>query len=127
MRFLPSFHLGIPTNHAEETVRFYRALGFTEVTKEPHAAIPVYFLRNGDLMIEVYELREELPHCTGAIDHLCVDVDDLDAARALVEQCGFPYAQETEEFLPYWEHGIRFFKVFGPNGETVEICQKLTQ
>ena len=23
----------------------------------------------------------------------------------------------------FWEHGIRYFNVYGPNGETIEFCQ----
>ena len=34
-------------------------------------------------------------------------------------------AQAEIRFLPFWERGVRFFILEGPNGEKVELIQKL--
>ena len=30
---------------------------------------------------------------------------------------------EIQHIDSFWEHGIRYFNVYGPNGETIEFCQ----
>ena len=30
---------------------------------------------------------------------------------------------EIQHIDGFWEHGIRYFNVYGPNGETIEFCQ----
>ena len=41
--------------------------------------------------------------------------------------CNEKYTVITEgiEKLPFWENGVKFFMIKGPNEERIEFCQKL--
>lgn len=38
---------------------------------------------------------------------------------------GFSMLDTKIQFLPFWEHGVKFFTVLGPNEEKVEFSQHL--
>ena len=38
---------------------------------------------------------------------------------------GLPMYQAEIQFLPFWERGVRFFILRGPNEERVELIQQL--
>lgn len=61
----------------------------------------------------------------GAIDHLALDVDDIESAWEEVRTAGLAPLEDAIQFLPFWENGVRFFNLLGPNGETVEFSQRL--
>ena len=61
----------------------------------------------------------------GAIAHICVDVDDIEATLEAVKAAGLKPINDEIEFLPFWEKGVRFFKVLDPNNAPVEFCQIL--
>ena len=61
----------------------------------------------------------------GAIDHLALDVDDIESAWEEVRMAGLAPLEDAIQFLPFWENGVRFFNLLGPNGETVEFSQRL--
>ena len=42
-----------------------------------------------------------------------------------IQHIGLPTMGDEIEFLPFWEKGVRFFKVLGPNHEPVEFSQIL--
>ena len=80
------------------------------------------FMEKGGLVIEIYEAEEgeKLP---GAIDHIALDVEDLDALHAYAVEKGFNIVEEGS--LPFWDNGIRYFTVLGPNNEKVEFSEML--
>ena len=119
-------HIGIPTQDFQKTVKFFESLGFCEVlrTEVSESHQPVSFLKNGNLMMEVYA-SEKTAGETGAIDHIALDVKDIDAAYKAILQKGLILQEDQIGFLPFWENGIRYFTVVGPNGEKIEFCQRL--
>ena len=40
-------------------------------------------------------------------------------------QAGYTMLDKEVQFLPFWEKGVRFFTILGPNGEKVEFSQML--
>jgi hypothetical protein len=38
---------------------------------------------------------------------------------------GLALCDDHVNFLPFWENGVRFFTVTGPDMERIEFCQKL--
>ncbi|WP_101909751.1 VOC family protein [Marasmitruncus massiliensis] len=119
-------HIGIPTNNLDRTADFYHALGFESVLEAVNEAAHerVAFLKLGNLMIETYE-----NHCAvgraGAIDHIALDVNDIESAFSMTKAAGLKLLDTEIQSLPFWERGVRFFTVEGPNMEKVEFCQKL--
>ena len=119
-------HLGLPTGALDATVAFYESLGFTVAlsTINPNTGERVCFLTCKGLCIETYECAEPAGRA-GAIDHLALDVDDVEAAWEAVRAAGYTPLEDDIQFLPFWENGVRFFNILGPNAEKVEFSQKL--
>ncbi|HBF36171.1 MAG TPA: glyoxalase/bleomycin resistance/extradiol dioxygenase family protein, partial [Firmicutes bacterium] len=109
-------HIGIPTNNMEATTRFYEGLGFqTVLSTHGKSNEKVIFFRLGNLTIETYENQSAVGK-TGAIDHIALDVADIDKAFAIAMTNGYQILEDGIQFLPFWDNGIRYFIVLGPNG-----------
>lgn len=115
-------HIGIPTLDIKQTVAFYEGLGFTVDWKADSRGLA--FLRMGNLVIEAYE-GEGAAGVSGAIDHLAIDVTDIEPVYQAALDGGYAVMQETIQFLPFFEKGVRFFTILGPNREKIEFNQKL--
>lgn len=120
-------HIGLPTNDMEKTIAFYKTLGFEVASETMLPTDRVCFLKLKDICIETYQSlgQPNAKGFDGAIDHISVDVDDIEATWEAVKAAGLTPMGEEIEFLPFWEKGVRFFKVLGPNHEPVEFCQIL--
>lgn len=117
-------HIGIPTNDIEETIAFYHKLGFETLLRTDATGEKVAFLGLKNLVVETYQNGEAVGH-PGAIDHIAIDVADIEAAYAEVTGMGYEAIQGSVQFLPFWERGVKFFTIYGPNQEKVEFSQKL--
>ena len=128
-------HIGLPTNDMEATLAFYQSLGFTLAHQADNDGERVCFLQLAGVCIEAYENGRAVGRA-GAIDHIALDVDDIEGPAGgggdhpLVlayrdEGAGNPTREEAIRTLPFWERGVRFFNIQGPNGETVEFGQIL--
>ena len=119
-------HVGLPTNDLKATIAFYEGLGFETVyqVKNEAAGEDVAFLRLKNLTIEAYENGRAAMR-SGAIDHIAIDVVDVDAAYRLAQEQGYQIVSNGVEFLPFWQKGVKFFILLGPNQERVEFNQYL--
>lgn len=119
-------HIGLPTNNMDETIGFYQSLGFEKVyeTINQKAGERVAFLRLAGLTIEAYENRQA-PLRAGAIDHIALDVNDVEGAFALAREQGYEIVSDGIESLDFWDNGVKFFIILGPNKERVEFNQIL--
>ena len=110
----------------EASVRFYKALGFEleYQTLNEKADEKVSFLTLGNLTMEVYENRKAAM-AVGAIDHVALDVTDIDTVFENIKREGFMLLDNEVQSLPFWEHGVKFFTIMGPNKEKIEFCEKL--
>ena len=81
-------------------------------------------LKLGTLVIETYENKAaELR--SGAIDHVAIDVKNIEKVHEMITGAGLNTTQDEVHFLPFWENGVRFFTIEGPNKEKVEFSQYL--
>lgn len=117
-------HLGIPVKDMELTLAFYGNLGFAEAFSTTNHEKRVVFVKQKNLVIELYE-EYETAEKPGAIDHVALDVADIEHVFELVGALGYEMLDSEIQFLPFWERGVRFFIVMGPNGEKVEFSQRL--
>lgn len=117
-------HIGIPTNNLDETIRFYEQLGFNVALKTQNGEEAVAFLQLHNLVIETYENRSAVLQA-GAIDHIAIDVKEIDALFETVKAKGFHLLDNRVNALPFWENGVRFFTILGPNKEKIEFCERL--
>ena len=107
------------------TVAFYQSLGFTLAHQADNDGEKVCFLQLAGVCIEAYENGMAVGRA-GAIDHIALDVDDIQAAWEAVRAAGYQPRETAIRTLPFWERGVSFFNIQGPNGETVEFGQILS-
>ena len=119
-------HIGIPTNDIDKTVEFYHKLGFETAfeTVNKEADEKVVFLKLGTLVVETYENHAAVLQA-GAIDHVALNCTDIVACVKEIREAGY-YINEGPAFLPYWEHGVEYVTILGPNHEIVEFIQKFS-
>ena len=119
-------HIGIPTNDIDKTVDFYHKLGFETAfeTVNKEADEKVVFLKLGTLVVETYENHAAVLRA-GAIDHVALDENDIVDLYQFVTEVGLNTTQDRIHFLPFWENGVKFFTIEGPNKEKVEFSQYL--
>ena len=101
-------HIGIPTNDIGKTVEFYHKLGFETAfeTVNEEANEKVVFLKLGTLVVETYENHAaKMEH--GAIDHVALDVKDIEEIFQYINEAGLNSTQDTIHFLPFWENGVK--------------------
>lgn len=119
-------HIGIPTNDIEKTIEFYKKLGFETAlqTINEEAGEKVAFLKLKTLVIETYE-NKKAKLTNGAIDHVAIDVKNIEEVYHYIEENQMNTTNDEIHFLPFWENGVRFFTIEGPNKEKVEFSQYL--
>ncbi len=117
-------HIGLPTNDMAKTIAFYESLGFEIATRHDNGGVDVVFLTLGDICVETYENGEAVG-VHGAIDHICLDVDDIEKTWEEAKAMGLQIIDSEIQSLPFWKNGVRFFNVLGPNHEKVEFGQIL--
>lgn len=117
-------HIGIPTNDLEETICFYEQLGFDITLKTKNNEETVAFLKLRDIVIETYENKAAVMQA-GAIDHIAVDVKDIDSLFEVIKEKSFHLLDDQVNSLPFGQNGVRFFTISGPNKEKIEFCERL--
>lgn len=119
-------HIGIPTNDLKKTIEFYKSLGFDVImeTFNEKAQEKVAFLQLENYCIETFE-NGQAALTDGAYQHVALDVDDIESMYQEMKKNKFEVITDGIEELPFWERGIKFFMIKGPNKERIEFCQKL--
>lgn len=118
-------HIGIPTKDLKRTIDFYESLGFCRKGVFANGASRCAFLGLGDVLVETWEEGDTADE-NGAINHFALATPDIDAAFKAAREEGLSIVEEGIQSIPsFWDHGIRYFNILGPNHETVEFCQIL--
>lgn len=119
-------HLGIPTNDIEKTIDFYKELGFEVAFETINEASGqrVAFLSLKNLIIETYQNNCAVGK-SGAINHVALDVLDIEKTYEIIKKGDYTILDKDIRFLPFWENGVRFFNILGPNEEIIEFSQML--
>lgn len=119
-------HIGIPTNDIEKTIAFYKEIGFETAlqTINKEADEKVAFLKLKTLVIETYENKAAKLE-SGAIDHVAVNVNNIEEVYQYISEKKLNTTNDTIHFLPFWENGVKFFTIVGPNMEKIEFSQYL--
>ncbi len=119
-------HAAILTGDMMETLLFYTELGFDVVWcgSLPDTGAAVNFVKLGDLCLEIIE-TENPPHCYGSVEHLAINVTDIQGAYDLICSRGLNNLEDEIHTLPFWENGVKYFCIEGPNKEKIEFNQYL--
>ncbi len=119
-------HIGIPTNDMEATIDFYKTIGFTIAldTINQEADERVVFFQLNNLVLESYQNNNAVMK-RGAVDHIAINVTDIESVYADILEKNLTMLDSEIRFLPFWEKGVRFFNIEGPNKEVIEFSQRL--
>lgn len=119
-------HIGLPTKDLKKSIEFYESLGFENIYETKIANTPesVAFMKLKNLVMEVYESKETAGK-DGAIEHIALDVTDIEGVFEEIRAGGYHMLDGEIQFLPFWEHGVKYFRITGPNGEMIEFNQRL--
>ena len=88
-------------------------------------------MQHENFTIELYQLGQEdlqeiAKRADGHIDHVALNVLDIDQAYAEIKAAGLEILEDNAPvYLPFWEHGVKYFTVRGPDGEKIEFNQIL--
>ncbi|WP_411676456.1 VOC family protein [Caproicibacter sp.] len=119
-------HVGISAKDIEATIAFYTGLGFKLKlrTQNDRSKEKVAFLQLKNLTIEAYECSSPKSNA-GAVDHFALDTADIETVYQQLQKAGYRFESPGILSLPFWEKGIRYFIIIGPNQEKIEFCQML--
>lgn len=116
-------HVGLPTDDMAATLKFYETLGFEIILDTKNNDDRVVFLQLQNIVIETYDAHGAAGK-RGAIDHLALNVTDVEKALEEIRKTEYPVIEGPNN-LPFFENGVRYFSIMGPNAEVVEFNQKL--
>lgn len=116
-------HFGIPTKDMDATEKFYLSMGFRKKWETRYQGNRVEFFEWGNVLVETYEKDGKAAGARGAIDHIALNCTDIEACTKEALTGGFQIV-EGPNFLPYWEHGVKYICIEGPNQEIIEFIQK---
>lgn len=117
-------HIGIPTANVQKTIDFYQGLGFTLATRHDINGRDFAFMQLGNCLIEVIP-NDDPAMVNGAVDHICLDVKNIDELFAKIKEAGYNMVDESINDIAFWENGARYFFILGPNNERIEFCEVL--
>lgn len=117
-------HVGIPTEDMDKTRVFYGKLGFEVAYETVNEGAEVVFFQLENLVMETYEV-DHAAQAYGAIEHVAVNVTDIEAVYEKIKEIGLNTLEDTIHFLPFWKNGVKFFTIEGPNKEKIEFSQFL--
>ena len=127
-------HIGLPITDISVSQKFYESLGFKNVMTSTFdhdgGTGNVAMMKLGEIIIELYqmpepELSEVKKRGDGKIDHITFDVDDIEEAFSTLKANGYSIIEDQPMFLNFWENGIKYFNILGPDKERLEFCQIL--
>ena len=125
-------HIGIAVNDIDEALKVYRdALGLevTHVADEPEQRVKVAFLPRGGSEIELLEpypgegpVRKFMDKRGEGIHHVCLEVDDIEAALARLAAAGVQLIDERPRLNSRGQK-IAFIHPKGAHGVLIELYQ----
>lgn len=127
-------HVGLPVTDIRRSVAFYESLGFRDSMSREFIhqgeTVRVAMMEKSGVVMELYQLgpadlEEIRTRRNGHIDHVAFDVDDIDATYKLLKENGFTPLEPEPVELPFFERGMKFFFILGPDGERLEFSQIL--
>ena len=101
------------------TIDFYKRLGFA-LDDEANIHVKLAFLSAGTCLIELIEVKDYKAREAGPIDHVAVEVDDIEKAIANANANGIEIDASKINNAPILG-GIRNIFFAGPDGERLEF------
>lgn len=116
-------HIGIPCPNLKKVLPFYLKLGFQEYSRVLEGEVKIILLEKEDVFLELYTMPS--PGQEGIIDHIALQVDDIEKAFAETQELNLTIIEEDIQEMPCWKRGVKFFNILGPDNVKIEMNQKL--
>ena len=114
-------HIGIFVKNIDTSIDFYKRLGFS-FDSETDIGIRLAFLSAGSCLLELVEQKDSSALPSGTIDHIAVEVDNIESAIADANASGINIDASKIEALPILG-GIKNVFFEGPDGERLEFFE----
>ena len=115
------FHATLPVWELERAETFYRELlGIERHATPSYFPNNVVFLDLGSTMIDLVRYGDDVPRPDPRSTHLAIEVDDLDAAFALVQERGVTLLSKEIVTRP---DGMRCFYFLDLDNNRIELTQ----
>jgi len=117
-------HIGIMVKDLDVSVDFYKRLGFTLDNEEgiPARNVRLAFMSAGTCLIELVERGDYETRPAGVVDHIALEVDDIDAAIALANENSIAINASEINSVNILG-GVRNVFFVGPDGERLEFFE----
>lgn len=126
-------HIALYTKDLETSIRFYENLGgmLTDraQVEKPAGTNLLAMVKLADFFLEIIEPHDGSPVTPegGLFPHLALEVDDIDAAISNLKNAGInTFRTDVPNDMPGLFGGIRNIFFTGPNGEQLELLQKMS-
>ncbi len=119
-------HIGIFLGDIEGGIAFYEKLGF-ELTnrRDPQYKPALAFLQLKNICIELVQVDNPPAPTAGPIDHITIDVSDIEKTFEIVKGLGVKMDAEITTLADVLGGGVRYFFIEGVVGERIEFNQML--
>ena len=123
-------HIGVFLDDIDKSVAFYTdILGFEcyhRVDIEENGGITrIAFVKKGTCIIEIVQPGNAGGKADGRVNHIAMQVEDIDAQMAILKQKGIVFETESAVTLPAIFNGVKYAMFRGPDNERLEIMQLL--
>jgi len=123
-------HIGVFISDKERSITYYSEMLDFECyhrvnIEEKNGTVRIAFIKNGSCVIELVQLPDAAQKPDGPIDHIAMDVDDIDAAMANLKAKGIKFETDEPLFLSTMFSGVKYAFFRGPDGEHLELNQIL--
>ena len=115
-------HIGIFAKDIDASIDFYKRLGFSLDNEASVSDVRLAFLSAGTCIIEL--IGKDESRAAGVVDHIAMEVDDIDAAVADAIKSGIAIGANDVKFVDILG-GVKNVFFNGPNGERLEFFQHL--
>ena len=105
-------------------------LGFEELwyVKHENTGSQLQFMQQKGIILELVQKgggQKQRDGVDGTINHLCMQVQDIEAAKAALEAAGVVFETEIQLDPDLYENGEKSARFRGPDGEMLQIEQIL--
>ena len=118
-------HIGVFVSNMERSMKFYMDnLNFESQGIDDLGATKIGFLKNGGCIIElVCHETYSNPPTRGIIDHICLEVEDIDGLVADLKAKGIAMETEAVGYSDKIRGGVKNIFFRGPDGERIELME----
>jgi len=114
-------HIGVFVRDMDASIDFYKRLGFTlDNAKETNTGVKISFLSAGSCVLELIGRNVEPYRTAGIVDHIAIQVDDMEAAIAKANANGIEIDASKVGNVAFLGNVSNVFFT-GPDGERLEF------